>query len=70
MADEKTDMPWLNMTSVPGFWLDAPIKAGPVNPVDKFSFGAGNSVGRAPDCWRVVVGSTPTRRILRREDEE
>jgi len=29
MADEKTDMPWLDMTSVPGFWLDAPIKAVP-----------------------------------------
>ena len=29
MADEKSDMPWLDMTSVPGFWLDAPIKAGP-----------------------------------------
>lgn len=28
MADEKSDMPWLGMT--PGFWLDAPIKAGPV----------------------------------------
>ena len=28
MADEKTDMPWLDMTSGPGFWLDEPIKAG------------------------------------------
>ncbi len=25
MADEKTDMPWLDMTSVPGFWLDEPM---------------------------------------------
>lgn len=25
MARAKSDMPWLDMTSVPGFWLDEPM---------------------------------------------